>query len=889
MHWVNWLALIPLVSAACLQSNDVECGGGRICPGGTSCIELTNPAVSICASEEETKPCDNAPRYQQCSTSLIANGRCYDGFCAAVACGNGRVDKADPNNPEDKGEACDDGNQVSGDDCSADCLSTAQCGNAIIDVAKGEGCDDGNLVDNDGCDSKCQGERPGWTGVTEAEPYVGLRDPDPRYEGHRQDFAMAYDVAHDQTVMFGGRGVQGGRTVSGLDDTWIFDGRGWLQIKTDVQPIARYGHAMAYDAKRKRVVLFGGFSSGTSTALADTWEWDGVRWTAHDTAQGPAPRANHMMTYDGKRDVVVLYGGDHEQPDGTSFSNVNQYADTWLWDGTQWTLQVTATAPNCHQGFLATTNGRNSAGFGFDASRGVSVLWGGGCYQLTPAGGGGYYLYQYVADTTVWELDASGWTQRSPSGGPAASASARLAFSPLSRRMVVMTGNASEQWEWNGASWTAFAGPLPQHDFVAIVTDDERQRIVMHGGYSYYDEVDQTDYDVRYTHEWNGSSWQLVETKTPPALSLSTYDIRRGRAVAVDGAGKVYERFATAWTQVAGVLSAKPRAIAYDSARSKTVVYGVNAANSTIAETWTWDGASWSKVAGTQPPATENPAMAFDSKRGQVVFFGGCDPVGQTCSDATWLFDGTAWTNTTPAQRPSGRGQHVLAYDVLADKTVLFGGYTASFDTLQDTWSWDGTTWTQVSTAATPAGRTSAALVWQPKRERLALVGGWGTDGFGRTDTWEWIGTNWERVDAAPRIFGRGGAVVVPTHDGHALSVTGGYTRSPRQGQTLLIDGGWLSWAGNGLRDSCTDAVDFDGDSLAGCEDGDCAFTCTPLCPPTEAATCGAAAPRCGDASCATGTEDCRSCPVDCGTCTGSCSDSYCDPGETATSCPGDC
>jgi hypothetical protein len=281
--------------------------------------------------------------------------------------------------------------------------------------------------------------------------------------------------------------------------------------------------------------------------------------------------------------------------------------------------------------------------------------------------------------------------------------------------------------------------------------------------------------------------------------------------------------------------------------------------------------------------------MAFDSKRGQVVFFGGCD--GPNCSDATWLFDGTAWTNPTPATRPPGRAFHVLAYDVLGDQTVLFSGYNGT-STVVDTWVWDGSTWAQVTTAATPTERLSAALVWQPKRERLALVGGWGSDSFGRTVAWEWVREptpNWVRVDADPRIFGRGGAIVVPTHDGHALSVTGGYTRSPRPGQTVLVDGGWLSWEGNGVRDSCTDAVDFDGDSLAGCADGDCAFTCTPLCPPSEAAVCGAAAPRCGDASCATGVEDCRNCPVDCGACPGTCSDSYCDQGETAASCPGDC
>jgi hypothetical protein len=121
--------------------------------------------------------------------------------------------------------------------------------------------------------------------------------------------------------------------------------------------------------------------------------------------------------------------------------------------------------------------------------------------------------------------------------------------------------------------------------------------------------------------------------------------------------------------------------------------------------------------------------------------------------------------------------------------------------------------------------------------------------------------------------------------------VTGGLIQAPRPSipQTLLVDGALLRWQGIGTRDSCTDPTDYDSDMLVGCDDADCASTCTPLCPPTEQATCGSQAPRCGDASCATGLEDCRSCPVDCGFCPAVCGDSYCDPDETAASCPGDC
>ena len=56
----------------------------------------------------------------------------------------------------DFGELCDDGNQVSGDGCSANCLSDETCGNQIIDYITGEQCDDGHTTDSDGCSATCQ-------------------------------------------------------------------------------------------------------------------------------------------------------------------------------------------------------------------------------------------------------------------------------------------------------------------------------------------------------------------------------------------------------------------------------------------------------------------------------------------------------------------------------------------------------------------------------------------------------------------------------------------------------------------------------------------------------------------------------------------------------------
>lgn len=61
------------------------------------------------------------------------------------ACGDGVLDA---------GEACDDGNTVSCDGCSASCTrSDATCGDGVPEC--GEPCDDGNLTDGDGCESDC--------------------------------------------------------------------------------------------------------------------------------------------------------------------------------------------------------------------------------------------------------------------------------------------------------------------------------------------------------------------------------------------------------------------------------------------------------------------------------------------------------------------------------------------------------------------------------------------------------------------------------------------------------------------------------------------------------------------------------------------------------------
>ncbi len=59
-------------------------------------------------------------------------------------CGDGNLDP---------GEQCDDGNNIDGDGCSANCTTELFCGDGYLDP--GEQCDDGNNVDGDGCSAIC--------------------------------------------------------------------------------------------------------------------------------------------------------------------------------------------------------------------------------------------------------------------------------------------------------------------------------------------------------------------------------------------------------------------------------------------------------------------------------------------------------------------------------------------------------------------------------------------------------------------------------------------------------------------------------------------------------------------------------------------------------------
>jgi alpha-tubulin suppressor-like RCC1 family protein len=203
-------------------------------------------------------------------------------------------------------------------------------------------------------------------------------------------------------------------------------------------------------------------------------------------------------------------------------------------------------------------------------------------------------------------------------------------------------------------------------------------------------------------------------------------------------------------------------AMAYDARHGVTILFGGEGLQGALlADTWAWDGLSWSQVfpPGPIPPARSAATAVYDAFHGRIVLFGGTGVGGGALGD-TWTWDGTHWANLTGglATAPPPRSGAAAAYvEGTPGQTVLFGGTNAT-GYLDDTWTWDGAGWTaHTSVTPHPSARSGAAMAtYTPAvpasgdgRQAL-LYGGYGGAGY-LGDTWAWTGTGWvQRATSGP-------------------------------------------------------------------------------------------------------------------------------------------
>lgn len=153
----------------------------------------------------------------------------------------------------------------------------------------------------------------------------------------REKTGLVYYAKKKVIVLFGGY-----TGTARMGDTWTFNGSVWKRVK-ETGPAARLLHAMAYDAKRKVVVLFGGYTNNGYSG--ETWVWKKTKWTRVSTT-GPSPRTACAMAYHPEAQRIVLFGGR-----SGDWPNYTYHNDTWIWDGKQWTeLGIAGPSQRCSVG-----------------------------------------------------------------------------------------------------------------------------------------------------------------------------------------------------------------------------------------------------------------------------------------------------------------------------------------------------------------------------------------------------------------------------------------------------------------------------------------------------------------------------------------------------------
>jgi hypothetical protein len=493
----------------------------------------------------------------------------------------------------------------------------------------------------------------------------------------REQAAFAFDMARSTAVLFGGISVP--YTDDPLGDTWLWNGASWTQSTAIPAPTPRWGSAMAFDPIRNVAVLFGG-KDRQESLLNDTWAWDGTAWTNVTPPSGsPGPRDVHAMAWDASRNKIVLFGGYSETSPRAAGSPLD---DTWEWDGAGWTKLSTATVPGA----------RYWTQLAFDTVRNHLVMMGGypptdqweligndwspivpalsppirstfGMtsdpvrHRLVMFGGEGDRGDSF-GDT--WEYDGVAWADKTPAAtltSPPSRLYLASSYDSTRGRVVLFgglqaTGDGNDTWEWNGAWQKVASGGPSARENAAMAFDANRNRTVLFGGY----DVDRLN-DV---WEWNGASWSAIPT---PAVAP---DPRYDPAMAYDPVGQRVmmwggEAFGaaadfwswngSAWTQLQSApVGRYSHAAAWDATRNRLVSFGGHDDNGDLSgQTYEFTGASWKNAtpAGASPSPRAYLSMAWDPHRERVVLYGAQD-FGFASPNDVWEWTGSEWLRLFP-------------------------------------------------------------------------------------------------------------------------------------------------------------------------------------------------------------------------------------------------
>lgn len=442
--------------------------------------------------------------------------------------------------------------------------------------------------------------------------------------------SMAYDVARDTTVMFGG----------GAPSTFEFDGANWTKLDPTIAPGARRAAMMTYDPVRQRLVLFGGAVGSTlDTVASDTWTYNGT-WQQLSGTTNPPGRQAAVLVADPTGGRLILAGGTvGEDP---------PFDDVWELSSTGWTGKTVRFEP-------PPTTGAAGA-YSLD-DRALVVV--GGTSNTS------------ASNFEVWRHDGLRWGQLD--NAPVDRFSHGVVYDPDHRRFVMTGGRCGDvhpndcdpavpQIDWPSTTYaldqaTRVWSKLPAtwevrfaRSAFAMVYDEAVHEIVMFGGFS---ANMPTVGGTTFTDTWvsDGTTLTQLVTAEHPAVSSSS----------------------------------SPALVAWDPIRAAVVLFDLDGV------TWEFRDHQWVRLiepAESGPPGRNGGAMVYDPLRKRFVIMGGSDKGASRLFDIWELDTATlTWSQVfVTGANPLPRSGFVLAAHANARALILYGGAGGTGFARNDTW-----------------------------------------------------------------------------------------------------------------------------------------------------------------------------------------------------------
>ncbi len=497
--------------------------------------------------------------------------------------------------------------------------------------------------------------------ATSSATWVPLHIPDLRGP------SAVYDPLRHRVVLFGG----GTGFYDQWDDTWALDlteDGGWRRIASgDHYYLPREEAAAVYDPLRDRMLVIGG-GRGTVVdgppgsacySLSDVWELPlggPPAWHLVATAGAVPPRWNDQAAvYDAARERVLVYGGDHRDPEDPYGCGHRALAELWELD--------LRSAPTWRH--VGQTGDLPPAGPG-------------GSLLLVPEGD----VMLYYVGGALWSLavaESARWERVTASGAPPAGG--RAVVDAANDRVLVHDKGSVWAFDLASAQWTLVPaeGPSPgELPGCALVWDSREDRLVVFG-------------TTPGTCDARPQTWQLCFDDPPRWSRLEPFEIPglAGHAAVFDSLG---DRLWT-WSGWSGELHVvrfgqgvrcirvdppgprpQPRdlpAWAHDTRRNRLIIAGGSGESDTWA-LWLGDEPRWELLAdASHTPLPALSAMIYDPVRDRLLAHRDL---------SLWEFrlaGERAWQPLVVAgPQPPARFAHRAVYDPPRDRMVASAQWT---------------------------------------------------------------------------------------------------------------------------------------------------------------------------------------------------------------------